>query len=137
MECREDEDEEDKMMKITKSACVYCKDEMECEFEIPEGYQPGMSICIDCIKTRHLENMNDGKTILINPTTDPHEFQLWSDLTRRDAEKFRGCQCNWCTKKSIARIRRYNMDGDLRDVRIIAACAKHLKKLRRIVDVLR
>jgi len=71
------------------------------------------------------------KTILIKPVADPHEFQLWSDLTCRDADKLRGCPCNWCTKKSTARIRRYNIDADLRQVNVITACDKHLKKLRR------
>ena len=123
-------------MKKINAICVYCGTRWNDDLDVAEGYRYGMSICNDCVQKRNLQNMLDEKTILINPITDYHEFQLYGDLTRRDADRLRGCPCNWCSRKSIARIRRYNTEGDLRDVRIIASCEKHLKKLRGVAVAL-
>lgn len=124
-------------MKKIRAVCIYCKFEWDDEIDVPKNYKHGMSICEKCIKDRELENMFDGSSKpIIGHNMDPDEFQLYSDLTKRDSDKFRGCKCNWCSKKSVVRIRRYNMDGDLRKVTVIASCDKHVKKLKKIAALL-
>ena len=122
---------------IIHATCGFCKTKWKDEIPDRPNYEYGYSICEKCIEERKLQNIIDDKsTYCFNKLDDPHEFQLWSDLTRRDADKLRGCPCNWCSTKSTARIRRYNLEGDLRVVNVIAACDKHLKKLSKIAKCL-
>lgn len=124
------------MNKRVRSVCAYCNCEWDDEYDVPEGYEHGFSICNDCVEKRGLNTMKECNSFCTTPSVNPEEFQLWNDLTRRDVEKFRGAKCNWCSKKSIGRIRYYDMEGDLRNVHVINACKKHFKKLKPIINAL-
>lgn len=121
--------------------CVYCKKEWvenENTMVIPPNYELGYSICIECAKTMSIPNTEHSDSFLLNSNDikDPNELKFFSDMTKRDREKYRGSKCNWCSKESTMRIRRYDTNNPVAPPNIIAACHKHFDKLERLAKIL-